>query len=981
MVAAGVTSRCLEPEQLLALAAEGDDTRSPSDALARADALAHARGCTPCRMAIAAVMRAVRSDLAGTAGGATAVVDDAALPGRIGRYQVLRRVGSGAMGEVFAAFDPRLRRQVAIKRLHPHVQAQGELQPLAREARSLARLADPNVVAVLESGPDWIAMELVDGPTLAEWQRGKPWRAIVEVYLQAASGLAAAHRLGVVHRDFKPHNVLVQEHENGVRARVADFGLASGDVTHEVASDSPTSSRAGTRLRGTPAYMAPELLRGGQADATSDQFSYCVALWEALAGQRPFAGDDVVSLADAVIAGRRRPRPRSSVPGAVWRVVERGLRGDGDARWPDMDRLSTALRRAASSRPLRSMVVGAAFASVAAFAWPAASQPCDDDAPITDVWNAERAAATRADLLRSGASFADTTAENVLARLDRYAESWTHAHADACASGIAVPVALACLDDRKAALDDVAARIAADDRIAAAAVRVVQRLPTIASCQSGSSHHDRPAADTALARRIAGERVTMMAAADEAAVVRAEDLVEQASATNDAVLLAEARGLLGGIHGVRGRWDVAMPLLEQAYLDALRVHDDALVAETAHHLAMGANWLGRPADALRWVTLAEGRAEDEEQRAAMVSTHAEALVALDRRAEALDALTEQLSRTRASYARVTALTQLATLQVEANRLAEAESLLDEAVAYLEREVGTEHHELAPPVNMLGIVQLQRGMFDAAVTTLERARGLASRSGADLPRQALVLGNLAHAYGELGDPERAYRTLLEVGALFERHGGPQDPRMLSTHVNLARWAAAAGRPNEAIRHAHAAIALRGELGIGEADISAYRILVPLRRQLGDLDGAAKDVGRLLALRHARTPTDHDAVGWVELEAADIARLRGDPSAADHIDRALDHYARSTETSPGEQSRAWMVGAAIHADDRPRARADLRRAWTLLTAGEADIRRSIRDSALRLQLLARWREIDRGDLPWSAITGPAAQPDAQSATTHG
>lgn len=461
----------------------------------------------------------------------------------------------------------------------------------------------------------------------------------------------------------------------------------------------------------------------------------------------------------------------------------------------------------------------------------------------------------------------------------------------------------------------------------------------------------------------------MMAIADEDTVTRAESLVEQANTSGDPVLLAEARGLLGSVHGVRGRWDVAMPILEQAYLDALRIHDDALVAESAHHLAMGASWLGRPADALRWVTLAEGRAEDEEQRAAMVSTRAGALVVLGRRDEALAALTEQLAVTRESYSRVTALTQLATLQVEADRLEEAEPLLDEAVAFLEREVGLDHHELAPPLNMLGIVQLQRGMFDAAVTTFERARALASRSGADLPRQALVLGNLAHAYGERGDPERAYRTLLEVGALFERHGGPQDPRLLSTHVNLARWAMNADRSTDAIRHAEAAIALRGELGISDNDISGYRILVPLRRKLGDLDGAAKDVETLLALRQARTPDDHDAVGWVELEAADIARLRGDPSAPGRIERALDHYARSTDTSPGEQSRAWMVAAAIHADDLPRARADLRRAWTLLTSGETDARRSVRDSALRLQLVARWTEIDRnGDLPWSAISDP-------------
>jgi serine/threonine protein kinase len=352
MGAVGVAARCLGPESLLALA-EGDDDD---------EARRHLGACAPCRAALAAVIRAVRSDLA---------LDDVAadpgatpLPERFGRYRVVRRIGAGAMGEVFEAFDPELARAVAIKRLRD-AGGRGRLRAAIREARSLARLADPHVVAVLEAGDDWIAMELVDGPTLAQWQRGKPWRRVLEVYLQAASGLAAAHRTGVVHRDFKPHNVLVDERD-GVRAKVVDFGLAVPAGDHDATGDDEVDTTRGTGLRGTPAYMAPEQFAGRIADAASDQFALCIALWEALAGARPFAGNDLASLSAAVLGNHRRPRPRGPVPSGVWQALERGLRPDRRARFATIDDLIAALRRGA--RPRHALWIAAPLLAVAAIA-------------------------------------------------------------------------------------------------------------------------------------------------------------------------------------------------------------------------------------------------------------------------------------------------------------------------------------------------------------------------------------------------------------------------------------------------------------------------------------------------------------------------------------------------------------------------------------------------------------------------------------
>ncbi|MBL8743732.1 MAG: serine/threonine protein kinase, partial [Myxococcales bacterium] len=232
----------------------------------------------------------------------------------IGRYRVIGRLGEGGMGAVLAAHDPELDRTVALKILHESAgDERGELRDrLAREARAMAKLAHPNVVAVYDVGADpasgqlFVTMELVDGTTLRDWLRTpRSSRAILDVFMAAGTGLAAAHAAGLVHRDFKPENVLVGR--DG-RVRVGDFGLAR-PPRGAAASDaplSPTLTRTGAII-GTPAYMAPEQFLGEAADARSDQFAFAVALFEALRGERPFAGASLRELSENVVAGRLSP--------------------------------------------------------------------------------------------------------------------------------------------------------------------------------------------------------------------------------------------------------------------------------------------------------------------------------------------------------------------------------------------------------------------------------------------------------------------------------------------------------------------------------------------------------------------------------------------------------------------------------------------------------------------------------------------------
>jgi len=294
------------------------------------------------------------------------------LPARIGRYLVIEAIGEGGMGVIFAAYDPQLDRKVAIKLVRPAYTetSGGEAQArLLREAQALAKLRHPNIVTVYEVGAFgdevYVAMEFVDGVTLRVWQFevARSWREVVRVYVAAGRGLAAAHRAGLVHRDFKPDNVLVTREGE---ARVLDFGLAFRDVSSPVKfaaesglGESLTLTGA---LVGTPAYMAPEQFRGGQVDLRTDVFAFCVALYEALYGLRPFAGTTVPEICVALFEGQVTPPPPFvKVPAWLRRVVLRGLRLDPRERPQDMDAVIVALGR----DPARYLVAASVVLAIA----------------------------------------------------------------------------------------------------------------------------------------------------------------------------------------------------------------------------------------------------------------------------------------------------------------------------------------------------------------------------------------------------------------------------------------------------------------------------------------------------------------------------------------------------------------------------------------------------------------------------------------
>jgi hypothetical protein len=279
----------------------------------------------------------------------------------LGRYEIGNVLGAGGMGIVYAARDPALDRQVAIKILRADFARRDPdaTRRIMHEARVMAMISDPNVLNVFDvgdvDGQVYIAMELASGGTLRSWldQGAHSLGEILEVFVAAGRGLFAAHNAGVVHRDFKPENVLIG---TDGRVRVTDFGLAHDYVK---------SADASLPIAGTPSYMAPEQFEGGSVDARTDQFAFCVALYEALYGVRPFAGKTMEALADSVTGGRIQPPPtKHAVPASIRAILLRGLARTPGERFPTLSDLLKALGRDRARHP-RQLAIGAAIALLA----------------------------------------------------------------------------------------------------------------------------------------------------------------------------------------------------------------------------------------------------------------------------------------------------------------------------------------------------------------------------------------------------------------------------------------------------------------------------------------------------------------------------------------------------------------------------------------------------------------------------------------
>jgi tetratricopeptide (TPR) repeat protein len=865
----------------------------------------------------------------------------------IGRYIVLDELGEGGMGVVLAAYDPQLDRRVALKLLRA---APGGLDAVLRErvlfeARALARVVHPNIVAVHDAGFHddelFLVLELVDGTTLRGWlsERRRASAEILEAFVQAARGLAAAHAAGVVHRDFKPDNVL--RGRDG-RVRVADFGLArvadavarAADAAHAV-PPSLHATRTGT-LVGTPAYMAPEQHAGERVDARADQWAFCASLFEALHGVRPFGGDSLDELSSSVRSGKVSPGSRD-VPAWVQAVLLRGLAVDPAARFPSMDALIEALLDDPARRRGRALlglggVVLLAAGGVAGWAWTRGAAPgalCRAaGGEVAAVWNHAARERVAAAFERTGVAYAGAVRERAAVRLDAYAAGWAEMRVEACEatrvrgvqSEAALDLRMRCLDGRLrelAATASVLASVSAAEVDGAAGVAA--DLAPLAACADleALSAAVPPPADPAVRARVAAVEGRL---AEVAALRRAgryltgfgiaAPAVEEARLLGHRPALARALREKGGLQHYLGNVAAAEETVREALATAAAGRDDGLFAEIAVQLTAivgTAQVRLEEARAMRaFVDAALDRAAAGPQLRAVWLTVQGSLDARERRhASARERYQQALALRESALGPdhpevAVGLRQLGTALRNEGRLDEARQVLERALAAGERALGPDHPEQSATLNSLGVLLKEQGDLAGARDVYARALALRERTlGRDHREVAVPLVNLGNVLVKLGEHDRARAALERALAIRERTAGRDHPdvaRVLSGLGALHR--ARRAWPDAVAAYTRALDLYRKAYAADHAAISdAHGRLGNLYRDMGELGPALEHLELDLALTEKREgPDARDVAIALANTATVLTDLGRHAEARRRLARALAILDRSP---PGTQ----------------------------------------------------------------------------------
>jgi len=697
---------------------------------------------------------------------------------RVSRYILLERLGSGGMGEIYAAYDPQLDRRIALKLMRADVlSAMGTRSgraSLLAEAKALARLNHPNVVAVYDVGEVgeeiFIAMELVEGDVLRDWlaEHRRPPAEILQVFKMAGRGLAAAHAVGLVHRDFKPLNVIVGR--DG-RARVVDFGLAQAAAAEapRPAAASPTTATAEPDGRtehaasGTPAYMAPEQIRREQTDARTDQFSFAVSLYEALHGTRPFAADSApAGLLQAIERGPAPPPARSTVPGWIHALLARALSFEREARFPSMEALLEALEQdPIARRRQRWRVAGVALAAAgivagAVMARSSAQQQCaPSGSRWSGIWDDTRRAAVRQAMDRTGKPFARAASDAVERALDRYRADWLSMQQASCLATLdgaqprdVLDLRAECLDRRltyvRALVDQLAVADAATVQNAARAAEDLQPLSDCADEQAlraGAAWPLDPSRRPEVeAARAEVDRASALYTAGSmtAAMKAATDAAARAEATEYKPLVAESQWLLAQLYGRRTDYAQGVVAGHRAAVAAQETGQLELVVQAWTDVIAQGSLLGQ--DMSLW------------------SSYAEAL---------LRRLSGDTRKYRCRLRRAQSIMALSKRQYR-----QALALAREALAIAE-QMPDRSPELDRSLGSVATTSWYLGDLDTAVTVHERAAELALQvEGAEHPRRGGHLVNLAGILLERGDWEESLRRVAEAESVFEK-GFPVD----------------------------------------------------------------------------------------------------------------------------------------------------------------------------------------------------------------
>lgn len=766
-------------------------------------------------------------------------------PVRLGRFVVRRQLGEGGMGTVFEAFDPTLDRRVALKIMRRDRRDARARARLLQEARTLAQLDHRNVVRVFEVGEYEdevvLVMELVEGQSLDTWVEDagrEAWRAIVAGYVQAAEGLAAAHAVGIVHRDFKPSNVMRTE---AGRVCVLDFGLAQPDV-----GDSTEDTQAGS-VEGTPRYMAPEQRAGRATDARADQYSFCVALHEALTGLPPSAASSA-----------------SGLPRWLRGALQRGLSETPADRFPSMTGLLEVLNAGLQPSGGRAglwagaagvlLVVGGVGVSMMA-RHPAQTLPApcaSGRAELEEAWSSERSLVLAANIQRAGLPAAAEVAASIVAALDARGDAWVQAWDDACRATVVERVQTAetmelrqaCLAENRAALGGVVRR-GADEALDAGGIQAlaeaVYELRPIAWCEEVAVLRKRVELPREPERRarVLGlqaelERLwldTTMRGSAPAEVY--DDALAQAKAVDYAPLIARVLFEQGMMRQRHHEGPQAEALFRDAIAIAAKAGDAALEAEV-------------------WAGLARAVASHDKMRG-----DEEAKVALEAaRAAALRAPDPVWSAAQIDYAE-----SAIALYVERD-LQRALDLLTRGIAGFEASEQSRPLDVYRAVKRLGTVYSKLGRYDEAVAAGTRALTLAEST---LGKRHALVASAHYALMEVEYDAEAYASALDHAeqayALRRDTGGADDYYTLLMANAVAACLSRLGRHEDAVEWASRAVD-----GYLASDRRMVRVMAiePLSNRaealiaLGRLDEASHDLEQALEGAKDDLAADHGLV---------------------------------------------------------------------------------------------------------------------------
>lgn len=827
---------------------------------------------------------------------------EAPSPGtRVGRYWLTQLVGSGGMGRVYAAYDPQLDRVVALKLLRSLGSGGAEHRArLQREAQALARLSHPNVVPVFDvgsSGP-WlfIAMELIEGPDLLRWIAAgrRDWREVVDVFLGAARGLAAAHAAGLVHRDFKPGNVVV---DADGRARVLDFGLVrmgeardTADARHTEPLRGRSASQSnpepddlpegllgdeltadGTVL-GTPVYMAPEQHRGKATDARSDQFSFCMSLYEALYARRPYKGAGI-ALLEHKERGPLSPPRKSEVPPRLWAILRRGLSAEPRERWPGMAALAEELSSASidpRARVRRVATISAiSMGTLFALSWTllGSTPRCDPGGTELDaVWSPDRARSLREAMHASNPTYAAPSWASVRDALDEFSSRWGDAYAGACMRATDDATLDRQMDCLRGQLDTVDALVTvlgdgAPDALEHAAFAAAQ-LPDPGDC-------DMPTAlgastDPVLRSQLASARALGSAGRHAPALEAARAVESAARAAGDQDLEIEAALLVATTSRTLGdREDAGQRLRDVTWAAVAAKRDDiATKAATAMaSLLITDNALDEAETWLRHAETSLRRAPvDLVTQARLLQTRGTLLA---RRGLLEDGLAQHaraasmLSAGRSvdDLTAVQAVAEVADLQARLGRFDEAAQGLQRILDTYELRLGADHPALAKPLGSLAGVRYRQRRFEEALVYTRRALAIDEQVYPAGHRQLTTrrshLGLLLH---ELKRHDEALALAEQVHEARLQERGPDHPEVAQALYNIGHVLLGMGENDQAVPYFERALTVWETVSgashldlayplasLGEARFHMGRVeqaIEPLEQALGLLEGDAE-----------------------------------------------------------------------------------------------------------------------------------------------